>query len=393
MPNYRDTTLTEVLSVLADCLSLSAHCSGERLYVEAALARINETLSSECAIFFPTDALRITVPSGMTMEMPKVLTLGEQEFFRKAATPILCGRDARCAEEPLSGLMRAVGQRSAAWVAVVPSKQHLGTLAFFHESAQFSIADVPMLRALAVHVGWGIEWVRMRMELAQADKQVSTHIDHYLENVEVVRSIGRGLVSPVTAMLGYLDLLKGETTERRANEYVEKLGKQVERVSEVVNRLNAPPKPQSAAAVEAKIAKMAPPVMPQGKDAARILLVQSNPAIASYERSVLSALGVQVLSTASCEAALQLLQSEKIDALILDEEMDNDGTAGKVLDWVRDNRPELVSRMLMTVSPSRKLNFQMQIQQIPKPLDIQEIRRSVLGILGEWNPPASTLPS
>jgi CheY-like chemotaxis protein len=111
---------------------------------------------------------------------------------------------------------------------------------------------------------------------------------------------------------------------------------------------------------------------------ARILLVQRSEAVFEFQRSVLSALGAEVIPAFSGTEALDLLRSKEIDAIVLDDELDQSFSSKRLVWWVRENRPELADRMLLTVSkkPSAETREILEIAMLPhvaKPLEVLEL--------------------
>jgi DNA-binding response OmpR family regulator len=128
-----------------------------------------------------------------------------------------------------------------------------------------------------------------------------------------------------------------------------------------------------------------PAIAPAWQDAgigstigSRILLVQPNEAVFEFQRSVLSALGAEVIPAFSGIEALDALRSREIDAIVLDDELDQSFTSKRLVWWVRENRPELADRMLLTVSkkPSSDTREILEIALLPhvaKPLEVLEL--------------------
>jgi DNA-binding response OmpR family regulator len=125
---------------------------------------------------------------------------------------------------------------------------------------------------------------------------------------------------------------------------------------------------------------------------ARILLVQRSEAVLEFQRSVLSALGAEVIAAFSGTEALDLLRSKDIDAIVLDDELDESFSSKRLVWWVRENRPELADRMLLTVSkkPSAETREILEIAMLPhvaKPLEVLELYSRAQQILQSGRSP------
>ena len=110
----------------------------------------------------------------------------------------------------------------------------------------------------------------------------------------------------------------------------------------------------------------------------RILLVQRSEAVLEFQRSVLGALGAEVIPALSASDALDHLRTQKMDAIILDDELEEPLSSKRLVWWVRENRPELSERMLLTVSrkPTAETRELLEIAMLPhvtKPLEVLEL--------------------
>lgn len=83
----------------------------------------------------------------------------------------------------------------------------------------------------------------------------------------------------------------------------------------------------------------------------RVLLLDSA-AVVDYEREVLSASGLDVLAVSSGKKVLDLLERDNFDLVLLDSELLGHESRGSVLDWIRQEKPEMASRVVLMVLPS-----------------------------------------
>jgi CheY-like chemotaxis protein len=147
------------------------------------------------------------------------------------------------------------------------------------------------------------------------------------------------------------------------------------------------PKPMLHA-VEYKVPEAAPqPVRPATIPPARELIIQKNEATLEFKRTVLSALATDVIATFSGAEAIQLLQKEDLQAVILDDEMDGEWPGRKLYGWICEHRPELRERVLLTVSNHPRPDILELIEDnhvphVSKPLQMVELFSGMQQILG-----------
>jgi DNA-binding response OmpR family regulator len=120
------------------------------------------------------------------------------------------------------------------------------------------------------------------------------------------------------------------------------------------------------------------PVNPDENASVRILLVQRNEAVFEFQRSVLNALGAEIIPAFSCSDALDQLRVKELDAIILDDELEEPISSKRLVMWVRENRPELSDRILLTVSrkPSPETREILETAMLPhvtKPIEVLEL--------------------
>src|SRR6185437_1297506 len=103
-------------------------------------------------------------------------------------------------------------------------------------------------------------------------------------------------------------------------------------------------RPRPLLVKRSETAEPAPVWQPNPSEAAgssRILLIQRSEAVLEFERSVLSALGAEIVPALSAGDAIQHLRAHKMDAVILDDELDETFSSKRLVAWIRENRPEL----------------------------------------------------
>ncbi|MFL6389479.1 MAG: ATP-binding protein [Terriglobales bacterium] len=81
-----------------------------------------------------------------------------------------------------------------------------------------------------------------------------------------------------------------------------------------------------------------------------ILLVDDEEAVLDFEREVLSAAGLQVVTVSSGAEAVESLKNEDFDILLLDSKIPGTWSSEQVFQWLQENRPELVPRTVFVLS-------------------------------------------
>jgi response regulator RpfG family c-di-GMP phosphodiesterase len=188
--------------------------------------------------------------------------------------------------------------------------------------------------------------------------------------------------------------MRGEQLDENSKRYLEKLQLQAEKTQQMVMALNssshAAPimlKAQMERQSEAEISKRAPTEAPP-LSRARVLIVQKNEATLEFKKSVLSTLHADLVTTFSGADAIQLLQNEDVQAVIVDDELEGEWPGRRLYGWICEHRPDLRERVLLTVSTKPKPEIQEMIEesQVPyvsKPLQIVELYAGVQHILGQ----------
>jgi CheY-like chemotaxis protein len=87
--------------------------------------------------------------------------------------------------------------------------------------------------------------------------------------------------------------------------------------------------------------------------AGKVLLVDSEESVLQLELEILRASGVSVRTARSGSEAIELLNEESIDAVVSDLDMSGEVTAAGLFHWITENRPELATRVVFTVSNAR----------------------------------------
>jgi two-component system NtrC family sensor kinase len=78
----------------------------------------------------------------------------------------------------------------------------------------------------------------------------------------------------------------------------------------------------------------------------RALLVDSE-AVLAFEREVLAAAGLEVVAVSSGAGALERLQHETFDVVLLDRDLAGEKTSNDILRWLKQSQPDLAARVVL----------------------------------------------
>jgi two-component system NtrC family sensor kinase len=81
-----------------------------------------------------------------------------------------------------------------------------------------------------------------------------------------------------------------------------------------------------------------------------VLLVDDEEAVLDFEREVLTAAGLKVVTVSSGAEAVDCLKQEDFDVLLLDSKIPGTWSSEEVFKWIEQNRPELVPRTVYVLS-------------------------------------------
>jgi two-component system NtrC family sensor kinase len=81
-----------------------------------------------------------------------------------------------------------------------------------------------------------------------------------------------------------------------------------------------------------------------------VLLLDDEEAVLDFEREVLSAAGLRVVTTHSGADAVKYLKEEDFDVLFIDSKIPGTWSSEEVFHWMEEHRPEMVSRTVFVLS-------------------------------------------
>ncbi len=357
-----------------------------RCHLEALI----EMLQTSAAIFYPAadEPLTRIDGAGRPIQAPDQISASTQSFIRNLPIQVITSQDAifnmgHLRSMPLSNAS------SSLWAAVGVA----GTIALFdHSVREFNKSEQQMVRLFAAQLANALATNRLERITAAASPA------HTPDSTSTMALLARDLINPLTAMLGYIDLLKSERLDERGRHYLQKLQEQTERTHHLVMAMSADPAvPAQSPGVPHPVSALAG-VKPGGVSQcepfktttippARVLIIQKNEATLAFKKAVLSPLTTDVVATFTGSDAIALLQSEDVNAVILDDEMDGDWPGRKLYAWICEHKPELRDRVLMTIGSRPRPEIQELIDEahlphVSKPLQMVELFAGIQQILG-----------
>jgi PAS domain S-box-containing protein len=81
-----------------------------------------------------------------------------------------------------------------------------------------------------------------------------------------------------------------------------------------------------------------------------VLLVDDEEAVLDFEREVLTAAGLRVITATSGAAAIECLKEDELDAVFLDSKIPGAWSSEEVYRWIEQQRPSLVSKTVLVLS-------------------------------------------
>ena len=383
----------------------AAACRTEQEFLRCALQAAGDLLDVSCCVFYaaarsPVDhvgTVRVNQRAGSDLSIPETLPAAFSDHVRRQSRRIVVASD----WDALGRLLTSFDFSCCAslWVDVGNEDQTFGTLAFFdHASRRYDRTQQKIAELVARIVVLGLE--------SQAARRGShgSEAATYQEFSKIVGTVARDLINPLTAIFGYIELLKAEPTGTRSTHLITRMEEQIEKARRVIATFSGAswnysraqageilvPVAKGIERIQFERSPMPDRRRPEPQSAtpnfqpeelatgARVLLVQRSEAVMEFQRSVLSALGAEVIPAFSAGDALDQLRTQEMDAIILDDELEEPFSSKRLVLWVRENRPELADRMLITVSrkPSRETREILEIAMLPhvtKPIEVLEL--------------------
>lgn len=396
-------SIEAICDALITAGSAATYCRNEEEFLRCALQSAGDLLDVSCSTFYGASTsplehignVRVNQRAGGDLDIPATLPTSLTDYLRQQPNQIIVSAEWDALETLLPAF--DFNSSSSLWLVVGDDEKTFGTLAFFdHAARRFDRTQQKIGRLVSMVMTLGLQLHGSRHASRPAEAA------SYHEFSKLVGGVARDLINPLTAIFGYVELLKVEAVTGRSPHLLARMGEQIEKARKVVSSFSAQfewpkqgdgeagaPVPRSELQRPATPAPAKPELVPAAAPAwqegavgatagARILLVQRSQAVLEFQRSVLMALGVEVFPAFSGNEAIDLLRAKELDAIILDDELEEACTSKKLVWWVRENRPELADRMLLTVSrkPSAETREILEIAMLPhvtKPLEVLEL--------------------
>ena len=381
--------------------SAAASCRTEREFLLCALQSAGDLLDVSCCVFYPAPptfdhigTVRVNHRAAVDLEIPEKLPSTFSGHLRRQVRRIVVSRE----WDALGTLLPDFDFTccSSLWIAIGNGERALGVLACFdHPSRTFDRTQQKIVELVAGVLTMGLDFQIAR------HAGYATESPSYREFSKLASTIARDLINPLSAIFGYIELLKAEPVGARPTHLVSRLEEQVEKARRVITtfstgtqlasstggdspalatptELDRPAAPLSVKREERTTTHAYSPANPDEGATARILLVQRNESVFEFQRSVLNALGAEIIPAFSCSDALDQLRAKELDAIILDDELEEPISSKRLVMWVRENRPELSDRILLTVSrkPSPETREILETAMLPhvtKPIEVLEL--------------------
>src|SRR5437868_8835569 len=141
-------------------------------------------------------------------------------------------------------VMEAEGLRSGMWLVLWGHEQPTGLVAISsREPDHFSEQDHALLIAVGRQLAMTIENVRLYEQTYRAYDDLRRTQEQLLQSEkmsavgQLISGVAHELNNPLTAILGYTQLLESEELEPRIQEFIQKLRKQAQRTQRIVQNL------------------------------------------------------------------------------------------------------------------------------------------------------------
>ena len=144
----------------------------------------------------------------------------------------------------VADFVRADGLRSWIWVLLWVKDKPVGIVGVSsREAREFAASDENLLVAIGRQLATTIEKVRLYEETCRAYEDLRLTQEQLLQSEkmsavgQLISGVAHELNNPLTAILGYAQLLEGEGLNERSRDFVSKLFKQAQRTHRVVQNL------------------------------------------------------------------------------------------------------------------------------------------------------------
>ncbi len=182
------------------------------------------------------------------LSQPPLLEVQVSEEFwerlQRTRPPLITRQHLPELPEAVSELVRREGLRSWIWVLLWTQDRVAGVLGISSRtSREFTATDENLMIAIGRQLANTIEKVRLYEETRRAYDDLTRTQEQLLQSEkmsalgQMISGVAHELNNPLTAILGYAQLLEDEPLEPRHREYMEKIFKQAHRTHRIVQNL------------------------------------------------------------------------------------------------------------------------------------------------------------